>query len=450
MSSQVEVVFSDLGLSPAALSALAQMGFVKPTPIQVQAIPPALTGKDVIGCAATGTGKTAAFVLPMLERLSNKTGPRALILAPTRELVEQIAEQIELLSKGRPLRSVTLIGGVGMGGQLQGLRGRHDVIVATPGRLIDHMERGDAKLGGVEILVLDEADRMLDMGFRPQLNRILAKVPKVRQTMLFSATMAGEVAEFAKLHLRTPTRVEVARSGTTAQRAEQRVYLCKQEEKSALLLTILADNPDSTLVFTRTKHRADKVARLVERAGHSVSRIHGNRSQGQRRIALDGFKDGSHRVLVATDIAARGIDVEAIGHVILFDLPQVAEDYVHRIGRTARAEASGLATSFCSPEEMDLLRAIERLLRKTLPRTPVPYQSAVFLEAQAKVAERKQEADRPQTHGRPGQRNGVPARRGASGGGRGPGGGGRATQKGRAGSPGSGAAVGSWRPRGRR
>jgi ATP-dependent RNA helicase RhlE len=331
--------FSTLGLSARSLAVLEQVGFRVPTPIQQGAIPPALAGADVIGCAATGTGKTAAFVLPMIERLQAGSGgraTRALILAPTRELVEQIAEQLEMFGRPSGIRGVTVIGGVGMGPQQEALRHVHDVIIATPGRLLDHMDRGDARLSSIEILVLDEADRMLDMGFRHQLNRILAQVRRPRQTLLFSATMAGEVADFASRHLHQPVRVEVVRSGTTAARAEQKVYLCSQAEKPALLLSLLAQDNDSTLVFTRTKHRADKVARLVERAGHAVSRIHGNRSQGQRRASLDGFKSGEHRVLVATDIAARGIDVEAIGHVILFDLPHVAEDYVHRVGRTAR------------------------------------------------------------------------------------------------------------------
>jgi ATP-dependent RNA helicase RhlE len=370
--------FADLGLSQKALHALERAGFEHPTPIQAQAIPPALAGKDVIGTAATGTGKTAAFVLPILERLTGKTGTRALVLAPTRELALQIGDEVERFGKGRHLRGAVVIGGVGMGQQTAAFRDRVEIVVATPGRLVDHLQQKTARLDEIEILVLDEADRMLDMGFAPQLARILAKVPKARQTLLFSATKGGEVADFARAHLRDPVLVEVARSGTTAERAVQHVFLATQEEKLPLLLALLEADDLSTLVFTRTKRRADKVAKAVERAGHKVARIHADRSQGQRRMALEGFKDGTYRVLIATDIAARGIDVAEIGHVVNFDLPHVAEDYVHRVGRTARAAASGRASSFAAPEEKDLLRGIERLTRVDLPRADVPRGSAAF------------------------------------------------------------------------
>ncbi|MCA1827467.1 MAG: DEAD/DEAH box helicase, partial [Myxococcales bacterium] len=252
------------------------------------------------------------------------------------------------------------------------------IIVATPGRLNDHLDSRSARLDQVEILVLDEADRMLDMGFLPQLRRILKHVPQKRQTMLFSATMAGEVAEFARENLRDPVRVEVARSGTTAERASQQVFLVGQEEKTALLLALLEEDDLSTLVFTRTKRRADRVAKDLHRAGHKVAVIHADRSQGQRRAAMDAFKSGEARVLVATDIAARGIDVAEIGHVVNFDLPHVPEDYVHRIGRTARAEASGRASSFASPEEHDLLRGIEKFTRKPVERAAVPRHHDAF------------------------------------------------------------------------
>jgi ATP-dependent RNA helicase RhlE len=266
---------------------------------------------------------------------------------------------------------------------------------------VDHLQQGTAKLDGIEVLVLDEADRMLDMGFKPQLTKILQRLPKKRQTMLFSATMGEEVSQFAASHLHAPVRVEVARSGTTAARAEQRVFLCSQEEKPPLLLALLAEDDLSTLVFTRTKRRADRVARGVERAGHKVARIHADRSQGQRKQALDGFKSGQYRVLIATDIAARGIDVEEIGHVVNFDLPHVAEDYVHRVGRTARASASGLASAFCAPEEGDLLRAIEKLVRGPLPRAEVPREGEVFKMEWARAGEGRANQGVP-PHKRPG------------------------------------------------
>jgi ATP-dependent RNA helicase RhlE len=369
---------------------LTQVGYENPTPIQVQAIPPALEGKDVIGCAATGTGKTAAFVLPMVQRLEGQRGVVALVLAPTRELALQIAEHAVRFGRAHHLHVATVIGGVGMQPQIDALKHAH-IVIATPGRLVDHLQQGTAKLDGVQVLVLDEADRMLDMGFKPQLTRILARVPKKRQTLLFSATMAGEVADFARAHLHNPVRVEVARSGTTAQRATQCVYEVPQGEKTALLLALLARGDESTLVFTRTKRRADKLMKALSREGHQVERIHADRSQAQRKHALDGFKSGKYRVLVATDIAARGIDVAEIGHVVNYDLPHVAEDYVHRIGRTARASATGHASAFMAPEEAPLMREIEKLTRARVPREEVPYDDEVF--ATALAAERSRQAD---------------------------------------------------------
>jgi ATP-dependent RNA helicase RhlE len=390
----LNTTFADLGLSQQSLDALSRAGFERPTPIQAQAIPPGVAGKDVIGTAATGTGKTAAFLLPILERLSAAArphghagahGPRALVLAPTRELALQIEGELVRFGRGRHIRGAVVIGGVGMARQAEELK-THEVVVATPGRLVDHLQQGNAKLDRIEILVLDEADRMLDMGFKPQLDRILMRLPKARQTFLFSATMAGEVADFARAHLASPVRVEVARSGTTVERAEQRVFLAEQQEKLPLLLALLGDDELSTLVFTRTKRRADKVWKALHRAGFKVARIHADRSQAQRRMAMDGFRDGQYRVLVATDIAARGIDVAEIGHVVNFDLPHVAEDYVHRIGRTARHEASGRASTFAAPEEAELLRGIERLTRKPISRVEVPRDSIVFQEELARAA----------------------------------------------------------------
>jgi ATP-dependent RNA helicase RhlE len=380
--------FTTLGLSPASLRALAAAGFTTPTPIQAQAIPPALKGADVIGCAATGTGKTAAYLLPLLERLVGKTGTRALVLAPTRELALQIAQHVELLGRESRIRAAVVIGGVGAEGQRRALREGRALLIATPGRLIDHLDSGTARLDNIEMLVLDEADRMLDMGFAPQLRRVMAKLPKQRQTLLFSATMAGEVAEFARTHLRSPVRVEVARSGTMAPRASQAAYRVGQGEKAALLQELLTHSNDSTLVFVRTRRRADKLARSLERAGHRTDRIHADRSQGQRQRALEDFRGGRVRVLVATDIAARGIDVADIGHVVNFDLPHVPEDYVHRIGRTARAAASGRASSFVAPDETPLLLAIERLTRTRVPQAVVPRDAPAF------QAELKQQADR--------------------------------------------------------
>ena len=423
------MTFSALGLSTRTLQSLEHAGFEAPTPIQARAIPPAMEGKDVIGCAATGTGKTAAFLLPILERLSHGPrahGPRALVLAPTRELALQIGEEAVRFGKDHGVRSAVVIGGVGMNPQVEAFRTGVPLIIATPGRLIDHLDHGSARLDAIEVLVLDEADRMLDMGFKPQLDRILAKVRRPRQTLLFSATMAGEVASFAAQHLHNPVRVEVARSGSTSERATQQVFLVGQEEKIALLEALLEYDQLSTLVFTRTKRRADKVAKSLARAGHKVAVIHADRSQGQRRAALDGFKDGTYRVLVATDIAARGIDVADIGHVINFDLPHVAEDYVHRIGRTARMEASGRASSFASPEEHDLLHGIEKLTRKQVQRAQVPRQSETFRSAVRRGAAAR--AANPQ-----GPRH--PPRRG-----------GHAPQ---APSP-QGKLVGSWKPRRRR
>jgi ATP-dependent RNA helicase RhlE len=372
--------FAALGLSQASLRALAQVGYEHPTPVQQQAIPPGLAGNDVIGCAATGTGKTAAFVLPLVERLHGKSGLRAVVLAPTRELALQISAHAQRFAAAHGLKIATLIGGVEIRAQVDELRGAN-LIVATPGRLVDHLRKATVAVTQVEVLVLDEADRMLDMGFKPQLTRILAKLPRNRQTFLFSATMAGEVAEFAKANLQAPVRVEVAPSGTTAERAQQCVFEVAQSEKTPLLLALLAEGDESTLVFTRTRRRADKLAKVLLRAGHRVVQIHADRSQAQRKYALDGFRSRRYRVLVATDVASRGIDVAEIGHVVNFDLPHSPEDYVHRVGRTARAEASGKASSFAGPDEGPQLREIEKFTRAALIRAEVPRDSAVFLKA---------------------------------------------------------------------
>jgi ATP-dependent RNA helicase RhlE len=408
------MTFTELGLSPRLLAALDKAGFEAPTPIQAQAIAPALAGRDVIGLAATGTGKTAAFLLPLLEHMARKPHhhqrkTRALVLAPTRELALQIYEEARRFG-GDQIRAAVVIGGVGMGPQVEAFRRGVEIVIATPGRLNDHLDRGAAKLDAIDHLVLDEADRMLDMGFRPQLDRILAHVPKQRQTMLFSATMGTEVAQFAQKHLRDPVRVEVARSGAVAERASQQVFLVGQEEKIALLLALLEQDALSTLVFTRTKRRADRLGKALSRGGHAVAVIHADRSQGQRKRAMDDFRSGQVRVLVATDIAARGIDVADIGHVVNFDLPSVPEDYVHRIGRTARAAASGRATSFASPEEHDMLRGIEKLTRRSVTRAAVPRESAAF-RAEVSRASDARERQAPTAGARPRSRRFGPRRR---------------------------------------
>ena len=392
--------FHALGLSAAALRAVSAAGFSSPTPIQSGAIPPALAGSDVIGCAATGTGKTAAYLLPVLERLAGKTGTRALVLAPTRELAVQIAQSVDALGREARMRAAVVIGGVAQEGQRKALRERRPILIATPGRLVDHLDSGTARLDDIEMLVLDEADRMLDMGFAPQLRRVMARLPAKRQSLLFSATMAGEVAEFARKHLRSPVRVEVARSGTTPSRATQLAYRVGQTEKSALLDSLLRGSEDSTLVFVRTRRRADKVARTLERTGHAVDRLHSDRSQAQRQRALESFRRGRVRVLVATDIAARGIDVADIGHVVNYDLPHVPEDYVHRIGRTARAAASGRASSFVAPEDSPLLHAIERFTRARVPEGQVPRGDAAFQAGvEVSVARQRDPGPRQPGHG---------------------------------------------------
>jgi ATP-dependent RNA helicase RhlE len=364
--------FNELPLSAPMLDATARAGYETPTPIQARAIGIALEGRDLIGCAQTGTGKTAAFAIPTIERLCATrpgAGARALVLAPTRELALQIAETFAMLGSARGLRTVTLIGGEAMGPQLAGLARRPDIIVATPGRLFDHLERRSATLSSVRIVVLDEADRMLDMGFAPQVERILALTPLDRQTLCFSATMPEAVERLVRKHLSRPERVEVGRVAKPVAAVTQRLYATESRDKTPLLLRLLGEDRGQTLVFTRTKHRADRLARAVAAAGHRVTRLHADRTMSQRREALDGFRAGRYRVLVATDIAARGIDVPEIAHVVNFDLPHTPEDYIHRIGRTARAEATGQATSFAAPEEREQLRAIERHLGHPVPRT---------------------------------------------------------------------------------
>ncbi len=372
--------FAQLGLSPEALDALRRARFTQPTPIQERAIPPALAGKDVIGCAATGTGKTAAYVLPLVERFVGKKGTLGLVLAPTRELVQQIAEPVRFFAEPRGLSHAVVIGGEDMAAQVAALKKWPTFVLATPGRLVDLLEAKAVAFPRLEALVLDEADRMLDMGFQPQLERILEALPQRRQTLLFSATLGPDVSRFAKAQLHKPVRVEVTRSGTPAERAEQRLYVLKPEEKTPLLLTLLAREEGTGLVFTRTKERADKVHRALQRAGHRCAVLHADRTQNQRKQAMEGFRDGTYRFLVATDIAARGLDVEAVGHVINYDLPHAPEDYVHRIGRTARAAASGVASTFATSRDREVVATIERIMRANIPRLPVPREDPLFRE----------------------------------------------------------------------
>lgn len=365
--------FAGLGLSAAALRDLERAAYAAPTPIQRGAIPPALLGKDVIGCAQTGTGKTAAFVLPMIERLAGGHGTRAMILAPTRELAGQIQKSIEQFGQRRNIGAALIVGGADMAQQERALRQRPDILVATPGRVLDHMWKGTINLLAMQIFVLDEADRLLDMGFAPQINQILDALPEERQTLLFSATMPDDLAALVRANLKHPVRVTVAPSGAAAEGVEQQLFHSSREEKADLLRALLKGEQGSSLVFTRTKSRADRLGRLLQNDGMKVAVLHGDRTMGQRREALQGFKSGRYRILVATDVMARGIHVNDIAHVINFDLPNSPEDYVHRIGRTARAGASGRASSFVTPEETSQLRAIERLLGKRVPTGPKPH-----------------------------------------------------------------------------
>jgi len=363
--------FAALGLAAPFVRAVAAEGYSTPTPIQAQAITHVLAGRDVLGCAQTGTGKTAAFVLPLLQRLSEgtRTGRiRALVVAPTRELAAQIGERAAAYGRNTGLRHVVIYGGVGQRAQEIALSKKPDVLIATPGRLLDLIEQRFVDLSGVELLVLDEADRMLDMGFIHDVRRIVAVVPKTRQTLLFSATIPAEIASLVASILRDPVRIDVAPKITTAEKIEQCVYFVARADKRALLTQLLeTEGAERSIVFTRTKHGANRLAEQLTRAGTAAQAIHGNKSQSARERALEDFKNGRTPVLVATDLAARGIDVDGITHVFNFDLPNVAESYVHRIGRTARAGAAGKAIAFCDAEERPLLRDIERFIKKRIP-----------------------------------------------------------------------------------
>ena len=377
------VSFAELDLAPDVLHAVRDAGYTHPTPIQQQAIPLALAGRDLIGLAQTGTGKTAGFTLPIVHNLI--TTPlvgddgqplhrvRVLILTPTRELAAQVEESFRKYGKHTELRVVPVYGGVGLEPQSKALRRGVDVVVATPGRLLDHMERGNVSFDDLEVLVLDEADRMLDMGFAPQINRVVGELPPYRQTLLFSATMPPEVEALARKYLRKPVVVQVGRRSEAASTVTHAVYPVPRDRKNTLLVELLKKpEMDSVLVFTRTKHGADRVVRHLEDQGIAATAMHADKSQGERTRALEDFKAGKIRVLVATDIAQRGLDVSGISHVINYDVPQQPEDYVHRIGRTGRAAATGDAYTFMSPDEISMVRAIERTIGQQIPRISVP------------------------------------------------------------------------------
>jgi ATP-dependent RNA helicase RhlE len=467
------VTFADLKLHPSLVAATKELGYVRPTAIQGDAIPPALEGRDLLACAATGSGKTAAFMLPILNRLIDRPRgkTRALIIAPTRELAAQILEDMQDLATHTPVSGAAIFGGVGMGPQEHALRRGTDVIVACPGRLLDHLQSGNyTDFSALEVLVLDEADRMLDMGFLPDIRRVLKFVPKARQTLFFSATMPPPIATLARELLNNPATIALERQSRPASGITQALYPVSQELKSALLATLLErGDMKEALVFTRTKHRANRLAEFLAKRGISADRIHGNRSQTQRTAALANFKDGKTRVLVATDIAARGIDVEELGHVVNFDVPLVPADYIHRIGRTGRADAVGDAFTFVAKDEEGDIGAIEKVLGKRLPRVTVPdfdYHAKAEAKLEIPLAERiaairaKKSEDRARSQAKASRgggggasggggapRSGAGQGGGRSGGGGGRPGGGRRGGGGRG--PGGSGGHGGGRPAGR-
>ncbi len=430
--------FTDLGLNPQLLKALAAEGYVTPTPIQAQAIPGVLAGRDLLGIAQTGTGKTAAFALPILHRLAAdrkaapRRGCRCLVLSPTRELATQIAESFRTYGKHMGMTVAVIFGGAKYGPQIKALTTGIDILVATPGRLMDHMAERTADLSACEILVLDEADQMLDLGFVVPIRKIVATMSKNRQNLFFSATMPTEISRLAGEMLVDPVKVAVTPGATTVERINQQLIFIEAPRKRALLADLFADPIFSrTIVFTRTKRGADRVAQYMEAVGISAAAIHGDKSQGQRERALAAFKAGKVRALVATDIAARGIDIDAVSHVINYELPQVPEAYVHRIGRTARAGADGSAISFCADDERNLLRDIQRTTRQTIPAIDRRGDKALAeiaaktvsmpVAEQALVQPKNRDGGRPQRRGGPGH--------GAGGGGRGRPGGGATGQR---------------------
>jgi len=410
--------FSDLGLQPELLRAVAEKGYATPTPIQFKAIPAVLSGRDILAGAQTGTGKTAGFVLPVLQRLNAASGhaPRALVLSPTRELTAQIAENVKAYGRYKNLRSLVIFGGVSEKPQIEGLRRGCDLLIATPGRLLDLVEQGYADLSKIECLVLDEADRMLDMGFIHAIKRIIKLLPPQRQNLMFSATYSDDIRELASRILRNPVSVEVAPRNTTAERVDQVAFKVPKEAKRHLLVHLFDHGAQGegtwhqVLVFTRTKHGANRLAQQLEGAGIRAAAIHGNKSQGARVRALEDFKSGQIAALVATEVASRGLDIKELPQVVNYELPNVPEDYVHRIGRTARAGASGRAVSLVAPDEVGLLRDIEKTMGRAVPLLPTP---AFEIKASQPVSRpsvspgnRAGSAPRPANHaGRPGSRS---------------------------------------------
>jgi ATP-dependent RNA helicase RhlE len=365
--------FSNLGLTKPLIKGVEAMGYGEPTPIQLRAIPPALEGKDLIASAQTGTGKTAAFALPVLQKLGGHGRCRCLVLEPTRELAMQVETAFRDFARFTDLRVASVFGGVGYGNQRSALREGVDILVATPGRLEDHLQQGTIKLDSIEVLVLDEVDRMLDVGFLPPMRRIISKCPKVRQTLFFSATLPPEIEDIAAWALKNPVRIEIGVARSVVETVKHGVYEVDPSRKFDLLLALLeATDFQSAIIFSRTKHGADKIAKKLRGSNHSVAVLHANRSQNQRIEALEGFKSGRYEVMVATDIAARGIDVAGVSHVINYDVPQHPEDYVHRIGRTGRAQQTGDAFTLVTPEEFKRVTDIERFIAQKIPRLSLP------------------------------------------------------------------------------
>jgi ATP-dependent RNA helicase RhlE len=366
-----QIEFESLGLSAPILASIRRLGFEHPTPIQAKVIPVALSGRDLVGLAETGSGKTAAFCLPLAERLTHGQGISALILSPTREIALQTQAFLEIFGEEHRIRAVCLIGGVKMGPQVRALNQRPDIVVATPGRLLDHMERGTAKVGRIHHLVLDEADHMLDMGFMPQVQRILSELHPERQTMMFSATMPPPIERLAQQFMISPVRVDILPEGGAASGISHRLYMVEEDDKKACLLALLGQELGSTLVFIRRKVEAEWLSGFLEREGHPVERIHSDLSQGERTQALQGFREGEHRILVATDIAARGIDVPRVRHIINFEMPETVEDYIHRAGRTARGTAKGIVSTIATWMDKPRIKEVEQTLGEELPRCTV-------------------------------------------------------------------------------